>query len=118
MTDRTKDDWVKRKGGNAGVWDSPLASRLFAALLTLVASYLGYEKVEEYRSDAAAAAAVAAESNQSVDIRIEAPIKSSGHSHGSVVSKIVIERMIEKEIKALHERDVEEFKRKESWDNK
>ena len=32
MSERTKDQYVQRKSGNSGWWDSPLAAKLFAVL--------------------------------------------------------------------------------------
>lgn len=97
--------------------DSPLASRIFATALTLLASYLGYEKVEEFRA-----------ANQVQDIVVDVQIKPAlqpaqrpAHQHGPVLTKPDVTRLIKEsiaaQIAAQHKKDLHLFKKKESWDN-
>jgi len=73
------------------------------AALTIVSSYLGYDKYEQYKESKAA-------SSQSVEVNI-ASIPDS-----ATLTKGAVERMIEKAIKAQHEKDVKKFKARESWE--
>lgn len=97
--------------------DSPLASRIFATALTLLASYLGYEKVEEFRAANAA-------QEVKVDVQIVPSLKHApqpapqpAHKHGPVIAKGELTRLIQEAIAAQHEQDLHLFKKKEPWDN-
>jgi hypothetical protein len=88
--------------------DNPIASRIFAALLTVIASYFGYQKVEEHRNAQPAG-------DVKVDVKVEAPAGGS-HSHAPVLTRIEIQTLIDKAISAQHEKDVQVFKHKEPWE--
>ncbi len=90
--------------------DTPIASRIFATILTLLASYFGYEKVEQYRAANAPVADV------KVDVVVEAGTSGS-HSHGTVLTGTDVKQLISEAVDAQHKEDVRIFKQKESWEN-
>jgi len=99
---RDKDDYVKRKTGNQGWWDSPLASKIFAAALAILASYTGYEKVDEYR--------------QANATKTDLTVKIESVAQDIALSQVEIQSMIDKSLKQRHEKDLQIFKQKEAWE--
>lgn len=89
--------------------DSPLAAKVYAMLFAIAASFMGYEKVEEYRASNAPG-------DVTVDVVIEAPTGST-HSHGTVLTRTDIKQLIREAIEAQHKEDVRIFKQKEPWEN-
>ena len=73
------------------------------AALAILSSYLGYDKYEQYKESKSG-------SSQSVEVHIESIPDSA------TLTKVEVERMIEKAIKARHEKNLVLFKQKESWD--
>lgn len=101
--------FVKRKAGNSGWWDSPLAAKLFAILTTVLASYAGYDQYQKRTTPESTAV--------TVNVASVPDEMTERHSHGKVFSQFEIEALI---AKALHEQDkknIETFKRKEAWEN-
>lgn len=90
--------------------DTPIASRIFATILTLLASYFGYEKVEEYR------AANAPSGDVKVDVKVEAP-KGAAHSHGTVLTTTDIKQLIREAMDIQNKENERVFKKKEPWEN-
>lgn len=90
--------------------DSPIASRIFAILLSIILSYFGYEKVEEYRASKNQPASATAD----VKVNIEA---GPAHSHPTVVGRDAIKALIREAIEAQHEKDLKTFSKKEAWEN-
>ena len=80
--------------------DSPLASKIFATLFAIVASYMGYEKVEDYR---------AAQNAGNVTVTVDAG--SDAHSHAQETKSLIREA-----IERQHEKDRALFKIRESWE--
>lgn len=89
--------------------DSPLAAKVYAMLFAIAASFMGYEKVEQYRATSAPA-------EVTVDVKVEAPTGGS-HSHGTVLTSTDIKQMMREAINAQHAKDVAKFKQKEPWEN-
>jgi len=83
------------------------------AALAILSSYLGYDKYEQIQ------AAKSEPGNQSVEVNIASvPDSLASHTHGPVLSRVEVERMIEKAVRDRHAKDLEVFKQLESWEKK
>jgi hypothetical protein len=98
---RSKKDYVKRKTGNAGWLDSPLAAKIFALLFAAMASWMGWEKSEPLRE------------GSSVNVSVES---NSDHSHPPVVGRDGIKAMIREALERQHDKNLAIFKKKEPWE--
>lgn len=83
---------------------SPAAAKIYATLFALVASYMGYEKVEQYRA--------------SQPVTVDVTVDSTGevHAHGQVLSTTDVKRMIREEISAYDAQVKDTYKRLEAWE--
>ena len=79
------------------------------AALTLVTTYLGYDKYEQVQAGKGEPA--------TVTVNVESmPDSASAHSHAAVVSRDVIKGLIREMVSAQHEKNLKTFKRLESWE--
>jgi hypothetical protein len=85
--------------------NSPAAAKLYVALLAVAASYLGYEKVQEYQT-----------SDVKVDVVVEAP-KNTAHSHEPVLGRDAISAMIKQAIEDQNAKNSRIYKKLESWES-
>lgn len=87
-------------------WLSKNQKPIIAILLALVAAlapYTGYKEYKEYKAE-----------KPSVSVTIEAP-KDNGPVV-EILSRLEIEGLIDKAIKARHEKNLKLFKQKEAWE--
>jgi hypothetical protein len=90
---------------NAKSLSSPLAAKIWAALFTVAASYMGYEKAQEYKS-----------SGVQVDVKVESKDNGPVHAHGPVVGRDAIKALIKEAIDAQNEKNFGIYKKLESWE--
>jgi hypothetical protein len=101
MSERKKEDFVKRKGGNVGILDSPLAAKLLAVAVAALASWSGYDEYQDRQVAAPVDVVVNVESM---------PGSATGLSRESV------EALITKAIARQHKANLAIFKQKEDWE--
>ena len=107
MSERTKDQYVPRKAGNSGWWDSPLAAKLLAILTTLLISYTGYDEYKDRTSKGA--------NSVTVNVASVPDEMTEKHAHGKVYSQFEIEALINKALQSQHDKNIKIFKLKGFW---
>lgn len=91
--------------------ESPIAARIYGIILAAIASYFGYEKVEEYR------ASEPAKVDSTVNVNIESvPDALASHSHGPVLSRDQVRGLIKEAIEANNKEIAVTYKQLESWE--